>query len=126
MNIMQSESMECPTPENIQVCKPYKSSKTSLDKCQITTVKPSSSEHNVLYDQPMLNTSNFSNPENGFDEYEMGETLDIPDGDTSFESDFVDDEQGMSIECGIACWATKFNISYLLYQHYFSFIGCLR
>jgi len=23
MNIIQSESMECPTPENIQVCKPH-------------------------------------------------------------------------------------------------------
>jgi len=59
----------------------------------------------------MLNTSNFRNPENGLDEYEMGKTFDIPDGDTSFESDFVDDEQGMSIEYEIACWATKFNIS---------------
>ena len=41
----------------------------------------------------------------------MGETFDIPDGNTSFESDFVDDEQDRSIEYEIACWATKFNIS---------------
>ena len=74
----------------------------------------------------MLNTSNFRNPENGLDEYEMGKTFDIPDGDTSFESDFVDDEQGMSIEYEIACWATKFNISLSAFSALLFILGLFK